>query len=785
MRIRVWGALASGDGVRALQELGPLGNRTTGEQAAAFMAAWQARNRSLPSAATWGETSGLARTAIALATAHHELEAGRMETAKEPLGDLSLALLPPGWRPAYRKMLHLTGEPVAGGEDPGVSAYRAASRAFLSGRDAEAEEQLSRWISEWPNSRLRAHAYLLRGHLRLAMGRLSEAAVDSRIAYQLATDEEIRQRVLVLNAFVAGAETRGSEAGRILDQVLSGPLGETEEAELRFNRARLARLAGNEARLQAMLLELEEGFPGDPWPARAKKDTDPKNWKEPVRILPREPRAVLRIEAPVEGPWSLLLWGEDFLAREGARYQTMAPAGEEKAQDFIPVAREPETPLGFRRPMAFVDLGFGAPAALVLGGGVAGLSHGVHYRLDGAKTLAQERNDLPDYRRTDWEAGLGVPPGDVELGMVLEGTARTDSEAPLLGLNPDPIKASWWGIRGDAGWQRRRQPSFTLSAARVNGELDAGGAGVWRTEQTWLGLKGGQIRDGIEWDGEYTVAILDQKQPGEPGRERWYHHIRLTRSLPGGWYAGGRFGLYQDRVLLLPVAGVERPLHRGWTIWAATEPSLTLPSFREVFVDNGDWNLPDLHLPAERRYFDLRGGLRWTGDDERSFALGAEAFKIDQLRTWRRLTALWEEQSVDDATGFRVTISGRGNLGPLQVSARATAQTVQEDTVRVPYVPRYEGWGEVSYAYEGWRLALTATGIDGRTDENEQEYGAFLRWDLEAAYRFRTRNLPMGFRNLEMALGIQNLTDVEDSRWPGIPSYGFGVVAGVRALYGN
>lgn len=785
MRIRVWRALASGDGDRALQELGPLGNRTAGEQAAAFMAAWQAGSSSLPSAATWGETSGLARAAIALATAHLELEAGRIEAAKKPLGDLSLGDLPPAWRPPYRKMLHLTGEPVEGGEDPGVSAYREATRAFLAGQDADAEAQLTGWISEWPDSRFRAHAYLLRAHLRLVSGRLSEAKDDIQIVHRQAGEGEIEARALVLFAFVIAAEKQVPEAESLFEQVLSGPLGVTAEAELRFNQIRLVRLSGDEPQVEALLLELEEGFPGNPWPERARRDTDSKKWNEPARILPREPRAAVRIDAPVEGPWSQLLWGEDFLMREAARYQTVDPGRELLVQKPFPVHGEPESPLGFRRPMAFVDLGFGVPAALVLGGGLAGLSNGVHYRLDGAKTLAQERNDLPDYRRTDWEAGLGAKPGDVEVGLVLEGTARTDSEAPHLGLNPDPIKASWWGIRGDAGWHRRRQPSFTLSAAQVKGELDAGGMGVWHTDQTWLGLKGGQIRDGIEWDAEYTVAVLDQKQPGEPARERWYHHLRLTRSLSGGWYFGGRFGTYQARVLLLPVAGLERPLDGGWTIWAGTEPSLTLPSFREIFVDNGDWNLPDLRLPAERRYLDLRGGLRWTGDNERSFALGAEVFKIDQLRTWRRLTALWEEQSVDDATGFRATLSGHGNLGRFQFSARATAQTVQEDTVRVPYVPRYEGWGEVSYAYQGWRLTLTGIGIDGRTDENEQEYGSFLRWDLEAAYRFRTRNLPLGFRNLEMALGVQNLTDVEDSRWPGIQSYGFGLVAGVRALYGN
>ena len=91
-----------------------------------------------------------------------------------------------------------------GGQREAVAAYQAAAAAFLAGDDPEAERQLDRWLASWPDSRLRANAYLLRGQLELAAGRLPEAESDLRVAGALGT-EEVKGRVRL-----AGANTAAS-----------------------------------------------------------------------------------------------------------------------------------------------------------------------------------------------------------------------------------------------------------------------------------------------------------------------------------------------------------------------------------------------------------------------------------------------------------------------------------------------------------------------------------------------------------------------------------------------
>jgi hypothetical protein len=787
-RLRAWEALDEARPDRAARALEVITDPTGGERAALALARWWG-NADEPGVEPILDPGSptLARQALGLARARWAWAAGDREGSRRVWEDIAPESLPPEWRPVHERLERFLGMGPTSDEEPDVAGYHEIGEPFLRAQDREADSLLTRWLARWPSSRLRSEAYLLRAHVRASARRLGESAADLRAAERLATSEETRARIRVVQAFVAAQENRGAQARDLLRRALESPWGARAEGELRFNESRLARLNGDPD-LEAVLLRLEEGFPGEPWAERARRDTEASAWAAPFRSLPSEPRSPARIEAPSSGPWHLLLWGEGFLTQEAQilREPLASPqTPRSTAAEPPPRTDAPSRPTS-RQPMAFVDAGIGGPMALILGGGVAGMIEGLQYRADLSKVLAQERNDLPEYRRTDWETGVGMRPGDLRLAVVLEGTARTDDDAPRLGLSPDVVEASWWGLRGDVGLRNPERTGFRFSGARVSGELEAGARGRWETDQAWFALGGGRWFGDTRWEGKYTLGILDFTEPGEASERFWYHDARLTRSLPGGWYLGGKVGIYQKRVLILPAAGVEYGIGSGWTLWAATEPSLRLPSFRETFVANGDWNLPDFDLPAERRYLDLEGGIRWAGEDERSLAVGAEIFRTDRLRTWRRSGSFWEEEArINDATGMKMILSGTGELGPFRLATKAEAKRIRAGGDPVPFVPQYEGWLEVGYAYEGWRWEMTVFGIQGRKDDTGAGYGDFLRWDVGVAYRFPTEDLPLGFRNLELSLGLDNLTDVDDRRWPGVPAYGLGVVAGVRALYGS
>lgn len=788
-RLNAWRALKDRDGARAAQALGAIGDPDEGERLTLGFAQWMADPGSpgdpLPSAAP---AEGMRRAAWVLLTARRDLLLGRTAMARSALQSLELGGVPGAWDGSFSRMQQLAGL-EAGREEPDVAGYRKAAHLYLNGPDADAARALDDWLARWPASRARPQAYLLRGELNLAASRVEDAREDFRVVERLTDDTLLLDRVRLDRAFLIGQSGNASAARDLLNQVLRGPLGRVAEAEIRFDAVRLARLSGDTQGADQGILELEEAFPGEPWAgrARAEKDT-PAAWRSPWRSLPSEPGQAMRVEPPLDGPWGELLWGVDFPAREAARIDEEARGvPPEPAYPGYPAPAAPEAAAApsSQEPMAFLDLGLGVPVAAILGGGVTGTAAGLQYRLDAAKTLAQERHHLPDYRRTDWETGLGRLSGSWRVGVSAGGTARTDDKGPRLGLSPTKTEASWWSVRGDATYQYKEDEGLGFSVATGGGEVDADTLGVWKTNQLWYGVNGAVRVDSTRWELDLRLGNLNQRSFGRPHLRRWFHDLRVARSLSGGWYLGVRASLYQKRVLLMPVAGVEQRLGEShFTAWAGTEPKMSLPSFREVFVSNGDWNVPDLTRPAERRYIDLRGGLRWAWRSQ-SFALAGNFYKVGEYRTWRRSGPYWHEIGLQDATGFQLTASGKASSQGFGLEGKAVARSVRFRGEQVAYVPRYEGWLDVSYSFRGWRWGAALNGVGGREDEFGVRYADFLRLDLEAAYRFRTHGLPMGFRNLEIALGIQNLTDVEDRRWPGIPAYGFGVVGGVRALYGE
>jgi hypothetical protein len=790
-RLDAWRELESGRGSRALHALSAIYNPTSGEMAARAMANWQAHPTDPgPAVPAWSQAGGLARQSLSLADARWTLMNQDRDKARTVLDNVQPEFVPAEWAETYARLNQAVGASQSG-QSPDLADYQELANTFLSGRDADAMTQANVWLSTWPESPLRAHTYFIRAHLHAAAGHPEEGESDLRAAEGNPMTDELRSRIALLRAFLMGQLGRGAEANRSLNQLIRGPLGEVAEPELRFDQSRLGRLLEDEASAQALTMQLEEAFMDTPWPARARADTAKASWREPWRVIPVTPEVTTRVEAPRAGPWGELLWGETFLAREAEILTAeMAPdefdAAMAEAEPVSTPVVEPAAAPSSNTPMAFLDVGIGAPAALVLGGGLAGLVQDVHYRADAAQTYSEGRNELPDYRRTDWEAGVGGSPGEWRLGLVAEGPARTDDGAAAIGLNPEPVEASWWGIRGDVTYKEPEDEGISASVAAIDGKVDAGPGKRWDSKQQWYAVSGAGRPGGPRWEGALVLAHFDNQQPGVTDFRRWYHNLRVARSLTGGWYVGAVAALYLDRALLMPVAGIEREFGEGWTAWAATEPSLQVPSFREVFVADGDWNVPDLTLAAERRYLDLRGGVRWRDEDRHSLAVGGEAFRTGQFRSWEQTGGLWTERALtEDATGFRLVLSGASRSGGFRATGKVQAQSVRANSMQVPYVPRYEGWLELSYAYQGWRAGAALKGVAGRTDEFEQEFGDFLRLDIDAAYRFRTHSLPLGFRNLEFSVGIENLADVADQRWPGVPPYGFGIIAGFRALYGS
>jgi hypothetical protein len=319
--------------------------------------------------------------------------------------------------------------------------------------------------------------------------------------------------------------------------------------------------------------------------------------------------------------------------------------------------------------------------------------------------------------------------------------------------------------------------------ALARGKLDAGLGRVWETKETWISV-GGRVRvRGARWDGSVTVGLLDRTQPGTGTLDLTYQDVRVVRRVAGIWYVGLRQASFAERVLIAPVGGVEVPLGGGWRAWAATEPFMCLPSFRDLYVSNSDWNVPDFSLPAERRYLDLRGGLDWEIPSRLEAQVAVEAYKVDQIRTWVRSESLWVAESLDDATGFKLFLSGAGSVAGLRLSAQFELESLRSGGSQVPYVPTYRGQVEAGYAFGSWRLGLATLGVRGREEDGGGVYGQFSRWDVEGAYLYRRPRLPLGIESFEFNVRLMNLTNVEDRRWPGVPGTGRTLIAAVQATY--
>jgi hypothetical protein len=432
--------------------------------------------------------------------------------------------------------------------------------------------------------------------------------------------------------------------------------------------------------------------------------------------------------------------------------------------------------------LAYLEAGLGAPAFGSLGAGVGGSAAGFLYRVEAGQLFAQKRHGLPKYRRTDWEIAGARLDGPVRFGAALEGTGRTDDDAPALGLGPDVIDSYAWVARSDVGIGDLDGTGLTASVSRLSGDVDAGGSGTWRSKETWFELRGSLTTGTVRWEGHGRSASLNHEQPGLE-ETPWFHDLRLVVKNPAGWYLGGRAGLYRDHGLVLPVAGIDRRLG-SWETWIRMEPRLSLPGFRETFVANGDWNVPDFSIPAERRTLDLEAGLRSRNAEGQGITLEGRIYQANKLRTWRRSEFLWAEDAVTSAECLEFQASGKMRLGSFLLSGDGLARSLRAEDRRVPYAPSFQGWMELGYESGRWRAASKLLGVAEREDEAGSVYGSFLRWDLEGALEIRSPVFLLSDR-IEIAARVENLTGVEDRRWPGVPGYGRGVFLGVRTLYGT
>jgi hypothetical protein len=231
-------------------------------------------------------------------------------------------------------------------------------------------------------------------------------------------------------------------------------------------------------------------------------------------------------------------------------------------------------------------------------------------------------------------------------------------------------------------------------------------------------------------------------------------------------------------VLIMPVAGAEADLPGRFRVWAASEPSLEPTPFRETFLLGGDWNVPDFELAVQRRWLDLRGGFRWEPGGGTAEAR-VEYFHADDYRSWRSDDGLWVESAVGAVRGTRLHARGAvaDVLGAQLVLEVERLWLRDNDGSPVPFVPDLTGRLGGQYDWNRWTFGTSFLAVRGRHDEGAAEYGSFLRWDVEARYRTRSR--------LEYSLRIENLGNAAAKRWPGYPVYGRGIYGGVRLLLGS
>ncbi len=782
-RLAAWRALEHGEGSRAAASLEGRSDPTPGERAALALARWMADPSRSDGAVPAGEFPPLAAQAVALAQAHAAVLRGDAVEARRALDALDVSRLPVSWarvRDALAGLLSAKGE--TGDEES--RGYEEAVAAFLAGDDADALGRLDLWLSAWPESPRRPQAYLMRGMLRLAAGRLDEAAEDLAVA-QSRGDAAVVRRTALAGVFLKARRGEDAEAVASFERIFDGPLGARAEAELLADRIRLAHLLGDEETAHRIGMRLEEAFPDSPWLVRSRADDRPQDWGQPYRVRPPDPpRSESMPELPAEGPWGPLLFGGDVLARAAERLERIEPPVDE------PTAATPAPPpAGAPRsnpelPVVFAGVGGGGPAAFLSEGALGRVSGPVRYRAGFSRMLAGRRNGLPETDRFSWDGAFGVRPGRWRIDLTGRGDGRDDDAASSLGLIDREMDTDWRGVRFDLGYRGAGGSRFDLFASRSRGEVDAGPNSVTRTDRTWFGTELEIRRGDARWDGHGYAAAMDQTMPGFEDFRFWFRDVRLVRRDPDGWYLGVRASMYKRRGLLMPAAGVEKPLGGRWTAWVATEPSMQLPPFRETFVVNGDWQVPDLRLPAERRNFDLRGGLKWRVASAEA-RLRGELYHASHLRRWRRDGGVWRETAVGDGEGSRLSLEAEGSPAPFTIAAAVTWQRIESGGHRLPYTPKWITSLELDYRRRGWRWGISAEGVDGRTDENGNEYGSYLRVDLETAYRWRTGDLPLGARWLELWVRVENLGDVDDPRWPGIPGPGAGVYGGVQAVYGD
>jgi|GEM_PF-6990782 len=778
-RLAIWRALDDRD-PEAVLRLTDTNPEAVGVRAARAWAGWYARTAPGEARAEGAWSKGPAAWLLRMDAARAALAIGDREKG---LRVLEAGTHPPEiWRSTVEALKRALLSPagVAGGPD--AEAFDRAAEAYRAGDDATALPALTRWIGHWPESPYRARAYLLRAHLLLTRGSVDGAEEDLRAAERLA-DDPVAPRAALLRAFVTADRGEPARAVRDLGRLLDGPFGAQAEAELLFDQLRLQRLVGDERAILATLQLLEEGFPESPWTARAKADTDPRDWRNPFRVVPPPPRArPTAVPAPEDGPWAAVLWGEDHLARtatrlrEERRIESAPPVLAETAVPATPVEspREPSSGMA-----GMAALAVGARSTGMGEAGLAGTVAGLHLRLRAAGVRTQEPGRLPLSRRGTLELGLAGGGAAWRWSAVGEGFGRREGDTgPVIGSGVvGPVAADWRGGRIDVHRDAFGARLTRIQAAAVAGAVDVEGRGRWSNRQQWLRLEGRRAAVRGTWEAQVDIAHVVLEQPGERFRFL-YPNVRLIRHVPEGFYLGARAAYERGRGLLLPVAGVERGLGGRFRVWIASEPNLGLTPFRETFISGGDWNVPDFSLPAERRDLDLRGGLRWSSGGVARASARLEWFHAGSFRTWRPEDGLWREIAVGDVRGTRLHVKGTfGDGQGFRLAVDGQRRWIRAGGNQVPYVPTHLAKARLGFAHKRWFLEASVLGVRGWRDNDEQPFGEFLRWDLEGTYRARGR--------IEYSVRIENLGNAPDRRWPGFPGYGRGVFGGLRYSLGS
>ena len=683
------------------------------------------------------------------------------QDARDILERLDADRIPASWIQVYEDL----GRPT--GQDPADRLWEKAVQAFVSHQDSEALGMVNQLIALYPGSSYRGAAYLMRGSLMLTKGDAESAEADLASAAQI-TGSNLGDALLAARIFVE-AGSSPETALTSLNRAYNAAADAQGEAFWLFHRLRIEKLSGMTAAAEATNQLLEEAFGDSPWYERALDDGEPAQWRAPWREVPLIAARGSLVEPPRSGPWGKVLWGDDVLSRTGEEASLVAATSqvqEPQITETVPVL--PGTESVSSGTKGWLGVGGGSRETGYADFSILSIQETWKFSAEGDWVTTQEPDYLPRSRRSRVEAHASTEmrgwTWTGEAGALSRNEGSSDVAAP------EAVKASGWNLDLGAGSPLHEG---TFSGAKVSwseGVLQANGDQRWSHRDLALSGTG---KSGV-WEGSLSLNLYSESQPdwnGTPVALRAEAAMDLTDHLR----IGGRAALYRGQVMIMPTLAAQWMPQQNLELWAASRPELSRSDFQSVFLSGGDWNLPDFSLDAVERWLDLRGGFKWNARGNTSVHLSGFLWREENTRTWAASGSLWRESAVGTATGRELSADlNWEDPSGWKVRAGGRLSSIHASGVQVAYLPTWTVEGEVGRRVGRWSYGAVLSTVHGRRDETGSGFGSFTKLNLEGGYRPTP--------HLEVYARLENAGNAPAGRWPGLPSYGRGLFAGVRGL---